>query len=409
MVRRSIANAGRRVASALVLGGALAAAVATPASGAAPHVLYAVGDAQAPNVATQNTVAALIQRGGPERLLFLGDLTEHGTPADYQSFYNPSYGRFRSITFPTFGNHDVLDSAAGYNGYWGARVRAPGGGHWYSFDYGGWHFVSLSSEEDRGVGSAQYNWLRSDLAAHKGSCTIAYDHRPRYSAGPQFNTVGLEPIYAALRRHAIVLLSGHAHNYQRMNPIRGITQFVVGTGGGGLGNTDDLDPRLAAKNDHVYGALRLELGVGGARFRYLASSGRQLDRSDSVCVPGFRTPVKFRTQRPKAKKRYRSLRTLYGRVRNAQRLRLTIVRRSRGRCSAFDDKLERFRRRSCKTRQAIPVALKPPAFPGVGTYRWRYKVPGLKSLPSGTYRLDQRVRGLDNKLAKHSTRFMVRR
>lgn len=404
-----ISRAARRAAAALVLAGSLAAAAAAPSSAAAPHVLYAVGDAQAKDVAIQNSVVSLIQAGGPERLLLLGDLTDSGTPKAYEQLYNPSYGRFRSITFPTFGNHDVRDGATGYNWYWGSRVREPGGGHWYSFDYGGWHFVSLSSEEDRGYGSAQYNWLRNDLAAHKGSCTIAYDHRPRYSAGPQFSNSTLEPIYSALSNHAIVLLSGHAHNYQRMRPNRGITQFVVGTGGGRLGNTNEQDSRLAASNDGVYGALRLELGLAGARFRYYDTAGQQLDRHDSLCVPGFHIPVRFRTQRPRNKRRYSAIRTLYGRVRNARRIRLTLVRRVEGRCTAFDAERTRFLRRSCKTRLSFPVTFKPPRFPGVGVYRWRYVVPGVKSLRTGSYRLDVRVRGLDNALAKRSTRFKVER
>jgi Calcineurin-like phosphoesterase len=387
---------------------ALLAAVwgAGPASAAAPKIVYAVGDAQAKNVAIQNQVAGLIQAGGAQRLLLLGDLTDSGTPAAFQTYYQPSYGRFRAITYPTFGNHDVYDGEKGYNGYWGSAFRQANGEHYYSWDYGGWHFISLSSEEPRDASSAQYAWLKRDLAAHRGSCTIASVHRPRYSAGPQFNSVSLEPMYAALRKHAIVLLSGHAHNYQRMKPIRGLTQFVVGTGGGDLGNTDDLDPRLAASNDHVRGALRIELGVGGARFRFIDVAGRQLDSYDSQCVPGFRTPVRFKDQRPKAKKTYGALRTLSGRVRNVQRVRLTLVHRKRKGCEAFNG--ARFVDRSCKTKLSFPVVLKPPAFPGVGTYKWKYKVPDVKSLDGGTYRMDVRVRALDNKTAKRAVRFKVR-
>lgn len=397
----------RALTAALGAMAALAVAMPSAASAAPTGVLYAVGDAQANNNALQNSVVSLIQRGGAQRFIMLGDLTDQGTPEAFRQYYAPTYGRLNPITYPTLGNHDVYDGTQGYNGYWGSRFRQPNGEHYYSWDYGGWHFISLSSEEARDTSSAQYAWLKRDLAAHKGSCTIAYDHRPRYSAGPQFNTVSMEPMFAALRKHAVVLLSGHAHNYQRMYPIRGITQFVVGTGGGELGNTDDLDPRLAARWDHGYGALRIELGTAGARFRYLTTGGTQLDQFDTTCRPAFKTHVAYRFQRPRNKKRYRTLRTLYGRVRSVQRVRLSLVHRKKKGCEAFNG--ARFVNRSCRTKLSFPVPVTPPAFPGVGTYKWKYKVPDVKSLERGSYRLDVRVRALDNRTGKKTVRFRVTR
>jgi hypothetical protein len=388
------------------------AAAVTGANAAAqppPHnLLWAVGDAQSPDVNVQDRVAGLIQSDPPERLLLLGDLTDGGTAAEYTNLYDPSYGRFKTITSPTIGNHDWDRRAQGYDAYWGPSVQQPTGGHWYSFNVGGWHFVNLSSMEDRTATSPQLAWLRADLAARRGSCTIAYTHFPRYSAGPQFNSTSLEPAWAALKGHAVAFLSGHAHNYQRHFPVRGITQFVVGTGGGTLGNTDDFDPRLAAKDDHDHGALRIELNDGGARLRFVNDAGTTIDESDLGCVPATPTPVKATPLRPKSRVRYSVMRKLYGNVDNAQRLRLTVLRRVGSSCSAFDGTT--FRSRACSTKLSFPLTdVTPPSFPGVGTTRWRWRVPGGASLAPGSYRIDVRVRALDDSLAVRSTRFSVGR
>jgi Calcineurin-like phosphoesterase len=394
---------------AAVMAALLVAATAS-AQTPPPHtLLWAVGDAQSRDVGIQSRVADLIASEPPARVLLLGDLSNGGTPEEYASLYEPSYGRFRAITSPTIGNHDWAKRAEGYDAYWGPGVQQPGGGHWYSFDIGGWHVVSLSSMEDSSTTSAQLAWLRQDLAARSGSCTLAMTHHPRYSAGPQFNTLKLEPLYGALRNRATVFLSGHAHNYQRLLPARGITQFVVGTGGGPLGDTDDWDPRLAAKTDRAYGALRIELGVGGAQLRFVDVNGVTLDESTVACRPSTPTPARVRPVRPLSSKRYPVMKQLQGRVDNAQRLRLTLLRRVGSRCYAFDG--ERFLARSCATKLsfALEDEVTPPTFPGAGSSRWRWRVPDGASLPDGRYRLDVRVRAIDDSVAVGSTRFSVGR
>lgn len=391
-------------------GAALLTSSAAAAQTTPPRpVLWAVGDAQSPDVAVQNQVADLIGSEPPERLLFLGDLTNGGTAAEYATLYGPSYGRFKAITAPTIGNHDWAKRAEGYDAYWGPGVQQPGGGHWYSFDLGGWHVVSLSSMEDASTSSAQLAWLRQDLAARGGTCTLAFAHHPRYSAGPQFNTLRLEPLWGALRNRATLFLSGHAHNYQRLLPIRGITQFVVGTGGGALGNTDDWDPRLAAKTDRVRGALRVELAPASALLRFVDVNGTTVDESRVDCQPAQPIPASARTTRPLARTRYPRLKQLSGRVDNAERIRLTVLRRVGSRCQAFDGR--HFRSRSCRTRLSFPLtdAIDADRFPRMGTTRWRWRVPGGASLPPGDYRLDVRVRAIDDSVAVRSTRFAVGR
>src|SRR6201999_3646518 len=115
---------------AVALVAALIAAATAAGQPAPPRtVVWAVGDAQSPDVSVQNQVADLIGREPPARLLFLGDLTNGGTAAEYASLYEPSYGRFKAITSPTIGNHDWRERVEGYDAYWGPGVQQPGGGH----------------------------------------------------------------------------------------------------------------------------------------------------------------------------------------------------------------------------------------------------------------------------------------
>lgn len=152
----------------------------------------------------------------------------------------------------------------------------------------------------------------------------------------------------------------------------------------------------------------MELALGGARYGFISTDGATRDDGDLTCVPHSATPARVRTQRPRNRKRYRAVQTFYGRVRNALRIRLTLVRRSRGRCEAWDGK--RLRRASCSTKRSFrPDRVKPPRFPGAGTSTWKHRMPDADTLPPGGYRLDVRVRALDRSLESRSTRFTIRR
>src|SRR5215210_4165358 len=130
-----------------------------------------------------DALSARVARERIDRLLYLGDVYESGTAAEYGEYYAPSWGRFKRITRPTPGNHDWDNRDEGYDPYWGRRAPRTGRGHYYSFDVAGWHFVSLNSHEDSGPNSRQAAWLSSDLRRYRGTCTIAFHHRARYTAG----------------------------------------------------------------------------------------------------------------------------------------------------------------------------------------------------------------------------------
>ena len=365
--------------------------------GAHAATVWAVGDGGIPED-TDDRLAARMQLEGLDRLLYLGDVYDKGTAEEYATRYHPSFGRFKGRTHPTPGNHEWGNRATGYDPYWGDRAPLTDGGHWYSFDFAGWHFISLNSLQPHGEGSAQLAWLRRDLARYSGSCTIAFDHYPRHNAGRHPDRTSLEPAWQAMSGRAIALLSGHDHNYQRFAPRNGITQLVVGTGGRERYPVNNSDPRLRFATDDHFGALRMGLGRGTARFEFVTIDGARLDSSSVGCRPHGRATLAV--IRPVNGLSYaRGLRTLRGRAYSARGpVRLTLVRAAGGsRCAAFTGL--RFRASSCGTRRS---------FPARGVSRWDYRLSRGEALRSGRYRLTARVRGLDGRVASRTVRFRVR-
>jgi hypothetical protein len=93
----------------------------------------------------------------------------------------------------------------------------------------------------------------------------------------------MAPLWNALRGHARIVLNGHEHNMQRLRAIDGISEFVSGAGGSGHYGLHADDDRLASGNDTDYGALRLELEPGVARYAFVTVDGRTLDSGALRC------------------------------------------------------------------------------------------------------------------------------
>jgi Calcineurin-like phosphoesterase len=158
--------------------------------------LWAVGDGDASRAG--RAVAKMIRASRVDRLLYLGDVYEHGTAAEFRTNYAPSYGRLARRTAPTPGNHDWPNHESGYDRYWRRALGRRRTAHWYAFGAGGWQILSLNSETDHERGSPQERWLRGRLGG-SGTCTLAFWHRPRFSAGKHGDQDDMAPIWNALR------------------------------------------------------------------------------------------------------------------------------------------------------------------------------------------------------------------
>ena len=359
----------------------------------AAATVWAVGDGAVPE-ATDEAVAAMIERNGLDRLLYLGDVYETGTAWEFAANYATSFGRFKAATHPTPGNHEWPNRATGYDRYWGRRVRQRDGGHYYSFELAGWHLVSLNSEEPLGRGSKQLAWLRRDLAAHGGDCTIGFWHRPRYSAGGHPDTMDIEPAWSTFAGRAVAVLNGHDHSYQRFHPQRGIVQLVVGTGGRRLYSVNEADPRLAAAFDRDFGALRLALAPGRADFAFFSTTRGVLDAGALTCSRG----VSITGPRPGATVSRRA-RSISGTApADAGPVRLTVLHRSARGCRVLVR--GRFRPASCRSRRSVAARGREP---------WSLRLPRAQRLSIGVYAVTARAQLADGRLGRAALRFRVRR
>jgi hypothetical protein len=243
-------------------------------------IVWAVGDgATGSDQARQ--VADLIAGDRPRRVLYLGDVYERGSAAEFRDHFATVYGSLARRMDPTPGNHDWGRHAVGYDPYW-RKVKGRRVPHHYAFSVGGWRIISLNSETPRN--RAQLAFLRRELARVKGGCALAFLHRPRFDAGLHRNEErDVEPIWRVLRGKVAILLSGHDHNLQRFKPVAGTVQLIAGAGGRGRYHVNAGDRRLAFSDDGSYGALRMQLSAGLARLSMVAANGNILDHSTVRC------------------------------------------------------------------------------------------------------------------------------
>jgi acid phosphatase type 7 len=129
------------------------------------------------------------------------------------------------------------------------------------------------------AGSSQEQWLRADLAASTKRCTLAYWHHPRFSSGSHGSDSSTQPLWQALFDHnADVVVAGHDHNYQRFapqtpggqaDPVRGIRQFLVGTGGRSHYSFRSPIANTEAYTTDTYGVLKLTLSANSYTWEFI--------------------------------------------------------------------------------------------------------------------------------------------
>ncbi len=229
-------------------------------------------------------------------VLTIGDSTyPDGALTEFTDCFQPKWGAFKDRIKPAPGNHEYnTPGAAGYFSYFGSQAGPDQLGY-YSFDYAGWHFISLNSNVDASPGSPQYTWLTQDLAASAGAlCRIAYWHHPVFSSGPHGNNPQMVAVFGLLQSSRDdIVLSGHDHLYERFapqdangspDPTAGIREFVVGTGGADLYAAGAAKPNSEVRIDTTHGILRLTLGSGHYSWAFQpAGGGMALDAGTASC------------------------------------------------------------------------------------------------------------------------------
>lgn len=260
--------------------------------------------------------SAQVSAFAPDVVFTLGDNQyENASLSDFNANFDATWGQHSPIR-PAAGNHEYNVAAtnttcattddfckhsaymrANYYGYFSSVETDfdSNGNGWYSYDVQTsdptrpWHVVVLNaaicdsnlftwaSPSRCASGSAQLNWLSSDLAANAGKCILAYWHEPRFSIADHGGNDTYSPFWATLHAHgADVILQGHNHVYERYPQVAangvldasGPVSFIVGTGGRDSGpcslaampGPQPANPPTPAKCvGHAFGALKLTL------------------------------------------------------------------------------------------------------------------------------------------------------
>ena len=174
-----------------------------------------------------------------EFVVMLGDnIYDHHTPADYQQRFEVPYKPLldAGVTFhAAIGNHDdpaqifyekFNMGGERYYSYRRAEMTLRGG-----LTGGGVRFFVLDT---RSLDSGQLAWLHQQLRDSGSRWKIVYFHHPIYTSG-RYRTAArllrgdLEPVL--VDGDVDVVLAGHEHVYERLEPQRGIAYFTLGSSG----------------------------------------------------------------------------------------------------------------------------------------------------------------------------------
>lgn len=256
------------------------------------------GDRPAMDSGAARTAALVAERLAQEpdaRVLALGDNSyPAGRLAEFEACYGPTWGRFKARTLPTPGNHEhQTPGAAGYYAYFGEVAGERGRGY-YSRSIGSWQLIALNSALSGEDLQAQLAWLKSELSARRARCTLAYWHHPLYSSGRHGSQASMREAWQLLAdAGAELVLSAHDHHYERFAPqdaqgrrdeLRGLRQFVVGTGGAPLRSLRLFRSHSESYDSSSLGVLRLVLKDAGYEWEFLpVQGGRFSDRGAAAC------------------------------------------------------------------------------------------------------------------------------
>ena len=180
----------------------------------------------------------------PAFLIHTGDITHLSKPREFDDAQQIiSQAGLTTHFIP--GEHDMLDpEVAIFHQRFGQGTRGAG---WYSFDYGGAHFIALINVDPSGrdigtvyiddpgpkagglgvLGEAQLAWVEDDLRGRSSSTPIVvFGHVPLWAAYPTWGwaTQDSERVLALLKRFgSVTVLNGHIH--QVLQKVEGNVVF----------------------------------------------------------------------------------------------------------------------------------------------------------------------------------------
>jgi hypothetical protein len=149
---------------------------------------------------------------------------------------------------------------------------------YWSFDYGPLHVIMMDQYTSYSSGSAEYNWLKSDLAATTKKWKIIVLHEPGWSAnGGHANNTTIQNTYEPLfeQYNVALVLGGHNHYYARAM-VNGIPELTVGTGGAPLYTPASGQPDIVTTYKG-YGYAKFAVSGTTLTGWFISASGSTID------------------------------------------------------------------------------------------------------------------------------------
>lgn len=234
-----------------------------------------------------------------------------GAIADFNAYYDKSWGAFIQKTHPTIGDQDIGASTScdgkpqnGYFQYFGGRAQPNGANGYYYVDLSGpnganWRVIDLNgncTSTPCSAGSPQEQFLQNTInSTPSGSCIMAVWHQPFFSGSSLNGHSAYKPLWDDLyAAHAALILNGHAHYFERykpqnpsgaFDPANGITEMIVGTGGINHGSAKVISPNTAVYDNHDWGVIFLTLNATSVDWQFVNEGGQTVDSGTRSCTP----------------------------------------------------------------------------------------------------------------------------
>ena len=207
-------------------------------------------------------------------VLTLGDNLYGGnSPSDYSQKFEKPYKALLDAGvkfYAALGNHDNTNE----------RFYKPfnmGGQRYYTFKRGSVEFFALDSNY---MDPEQLAWLEAQLKASDAEWKICFFHHPLYSDGKAHGPdddlrTRIEPL---LQKYGVnVVLSGHEHFYERIQPQHGIYYFIDGSGGQLRPGNIRPSARMIKGFDRDRAFLLIEISKMELHFRAISRTGQEID------------------------------------------------------------------------------------------------------------------------------------
>jgi predicted MPP superfamily phosphohydrolase len=209
-----------------------------------------------------------------ELVIMLGDnLLGRQQPEDFVVKFEKPYAQILQAGVPFYaalGNHDQQTNRF-YKGF------NMGGERYYSYDRKNVRFFVLDSNL---MDSKQMAWFESVLNQPQDGWKICYFHHPIYSDGGRHGSdvelrVMLEPLL--IKYGVDVVFSSHDHVYERLQPQKGISYFVEGSGGQLRKGDIKRSAMTAASFDQDQTFMLVEIDGNSMVFQAISRTGRIVD------------------------------------------------------------------------------------------------------------------------------------